>query len=232
MKEQGFTLIELLVVIAIIAILAAMLLPALSKARERARAAVCISNLKQLGLAVNFYANDYDGWAPPALTYGSNAYWYQTLNAGHYIPEPKTGRRWIGSCPSGSSHGNYVNGFTYGMRRDNSYSIYRIGASRIIERSLRPTDPSLSTVWLPTEFILLGDSMYETNPATNDRREYFYVDMRNTPATPGDNYFATRHLNFGSFLFGDGHVEACGPSRLKQCGIRYYKDQYGNVNTL
>ena len=72
---KGFTLIELLVVIAIIAILAGMLLPALARAREEARKAVCKSNVKQIGLAISMYMNDFEEFYPTKalnLTVGVN----------------------------------------------------------------------------------------------------------------------------------------------------------------
>jgi len=85
-KRDGFTLIELLVVIAIIAILAAILFPVFAQAREKARATMCLSNCKQIGLATEMYKTDYDGTWP---------LWWN--GAGGTAGDPTKGHYWSGA---------------------------------------------------------------------------------------------------------------------------------------
>jgi prepilin-type N-terminal cleavage/methylation domain-containing protein/prepilin-type processing-associated H-X9-DG protein len=98
-SRKGFTLIELLVVIAIIAILAAILFPVFSRARESARRASCQSNLKQIGLGYMQYSQDHDGWSPGSVTFHGPGFTLPSSWPTTIFPYVKSEQLFV--CPSG-----------------------------------------------------------------------------------------------------------------------------------
>lgn len=97
-RRGRFTLIELLIVISIIAILASLLLPALSMVREKGKTTKCLNNLKQIVLAATLYSGDYDTTLLPDGTYWGTNYWQYALVNNNYLPKPKY---WGSRSPSG-----------------------------------------------------------------------------------------------------------------------------------
>lgn len=198
----GFTLIELLVVIAIIAILAAILFPVFARAREAARATSCKSNLKQIGLAVNMYKQDYDE-SMPFLVNGSGWTWSDTnwVNATYwgvfYVPYTKNQQ--IFACPSAKEAA--VKPVSYGL-------------SGFVDGSAfaAPWVPGISDAAIedPSGTILAHDS-WETR--MDDNGDMLCISSGYTENLKQSNDIrykseAWRHSDSCNVLFCDGHVKA------------------------
>ena len=207
--RRGFTLIELLVVIAIIAVLAALLVPALKRALESGRSAVCKSNLRQLALTHALYARDHDGWSPDVY---DGKTWHGRLILGGYIRNPAVDRPNVFLCPSQKPRswtGAVVDGnghvSSYGMRMAyNGYpGGYAIDSPVIEDRN--------GADWGPASgFLFLADSVLNLPGDSGDRHQRYYV----RPFWPIADHLHLRHNQTGNFLFADSHVEALAKKAL------------------
>jgi prepilin-type N-terminal cleavage/methylation domain-containing protein len=215
-RSQGFTLIELLVVIAIIAILASILFPVFARARENARRTSCLNNLKQIGLGIMQYTQDYDEKYPIGLNYGPRMWQqggYPLAEAG--LPGAKftssdgvTGGKWITwmdviypyvksvqifTCPSATLSPDVAP--SYGYNRLISMVSPSSGSPAV-------SPISQAQVNFPAETIMVLDynSQYALYANGADYLTFFLPVAARWPAT-------WPHLEGGNNVFTDGHAK-------------------------
>jgi prepilin-type N-terminal cleavage/methylation domain-containing protein/prepilin-type processing-associated H-X9-DG protein len=212
-KKAAFTLIELLVVIAIISILASILFPVFARARENARKAACMSNLKQIGVGVMMYAQDYDETYISGQTSSPILYWYDLL-------QPYTKSRQIFVCPTAGEIKNYAGGhfsggYALNIGGTNAQNGFGIEFDYMTPNS---TYVKLSTVQEPATTIMITDPG-SNGYASTDFYAIGYAELSYIPVlhggqvgpfgtiAPGGDVVPVAPGGGGNYLFADGHVK-------------------------
>jgi prepilin-type N-terminal cleavage/methylation domain-containing protein/prepilin-type processing-associated H-X9-DG protein len=233
-KRTAFTLIELLVVIAIIAILAAILFPVFARARENARRASCMSNLKQIGLGVMMYVQDYDEKYPPRYMVSSqtppDGWWYADTWFWQQIIYPYTKSDQLYFCPTAPTtlqpyEGQYgANDRILTASTPLSLAAVIAPATTYMIMDAGPYTMSVGYLFSPTGnfWYLPGTEKFTGMPAAS---------LSPYPLTGGyasDYEGDGRHFDGNNVTFADGHVKWEKVSEMWSEGVKFKNTGYSS----